>query len=157
MSEVLGIPVDDDLLHRWRGWFCPAEQPFDVSALPADLRRLVPDGPEAEPTAEVRDTFLVYSRGWRMFSRQSFDELPPAVRRALVRGRDETLRPLRWPDDLAAAGDGPLVAYVEVGVLPSREARSTRTRGSARAPCCRGPARSLAPSPSTPGPTVSAP
>lgn len=122
VRNVLGIPVDPTLVRAWRGWFAPDEQPFKTSSLPDDLRDALPEFQEADVSPEVRDTFLVYSRGWQLLSREQFQGLPAHVRRALLAGRDRTLRPVVWPEDLIRRGDDPLLHYVEVGVMPSRHA-----------------------------------
>ncbi|AMD86854.1 hypothetical protein AXF14_03630 [Actinomyces radicidentis] len=122
MPHALGIDVDDDLLRRWDAWFAPAEQPFHVSSLSAEHRALVPDGPEPRLSPEHRDTFLVYSSGWRLLDEPTFMALPTAARRALVRTRTSELRPVTWPSTPAAERRRRLMRYVEIGVRPSRHA-----------------------------------
>lgn len=125
MTHVLGIDVADDLLRRWDAWFAPAEQPFQVASLPAGLRTLVPDGPAPRLSPEHRDTFLVYSPGWRLLDEPTLTALPTPVRRALARSRPSELRPVTWPSTLVAERRRRLVRYVEIGVRPSRHSDVT--------------------------------
>lgn len=120
MVEILGIEVEAGLVARWRAWFCPPCQPFDVSRLSAEHQAQVPDGSAGELSAEVRDTFFVYAQGWRLLDRAGFEALPRDVRRALAKTRDRSLGAVRWPADLVASGDEPLMRYIETGVTPSR-------------------------------------
>lgn len=122
MPRVLGIDVDDDLMRRWDAWFAPAEQPFHVASLAAEVRALVPEAPESGLSPEHRDTFLVYSPGWRLLDESTFMALPTAARRAIERTRPSELRPVTWPSTPAAERRRRLVRYVEHGVRPSRHA-----------------------------------
>lgn len=121
MVEVLGIDVAEDLLDQWRGWFAPVEQPFRIGSLPPELRADLSEFPDATViSAEVRDTFFVYSPGWKLLAREQFHQLPSQVRRALAAGRPRKLGRVLWAEDLLRLGDGPVLRYVETGAAASR-------------------------------------
>lgn len=87
MTTALGIDVPDELVRQWPGWFAPDRQPFPADRLDEPLavgRR------EFDPTAEVRDTFCVYSGDWVWLDEAEFSGLSPRVRRALLDGREAT-------------------------------------------------------------------
>lgn len=122
MTSALGIDVSEELMAMWRGWFAPGVQPFDTSSLTAHERDLLPGAPADSIQPELRDTFMVYSRGWQMLDREQFEGLPRSVRRDLTGRRPRGWRTVWWPNDLAAAGDGPVLRYVAWDAAPSRHA-----------------------------------
>lgn len=114
--SILGIPVPDDLMARWREWFAPPLQPFPLAALDDRMRALLPRREPVRPSDEVRDTFHLYGGERVWLTRHEFAALPTPVRRALRYRRKPT--PV-W--DLGA-GDAPLAAYVHDGVHDSQHA-----------------------------------
>ena len=121
VAEVLGIPVEKSLLEQWRRWYSPALQPFPVDALPAGERSLLPSR-EVRPSAEVRDTFFLYRGTWAWLEEHEFHALPSELRQRLLAARRRATAPKpspRWPRELAAAGDEPVLRRVEAGCRPS--------------------------------------
>lgn len=53
IPQVLGIPVTEQLVSRWRGWFAPPEQPFRTDLLSPDLRAAIPHRNQ-EPTTVTK-------------------------------------------------------------------------------------------------------
>lgn len=145
--DVLGIAVPDSLLTRWREWFAPQHQPFRTDRLVDDT----PRGHEIEPSPEVRDTFHMYGGTWVWLEESEFTPLSLEVRRALLLHRKAIAhlsrltastrrivgsvrtdsRVVWWPSLLRAAGDGPILSYVEEGVRPSRHREVDPTTWSA--------------------------
>ncbi|GAB3497561.1 hypothetical protein [Flexivirga lutea] len=122
MIETLGIRVDDELVDLWRAWFAPAEQLFYVRELPEETRSHFVEIDHTSLPLEIRDTFMAYSPGWALLSESQFSQLPAAVRRALATPRQRGYRSVWWPNRFAAAGDRPLLHYIEDGVRPSQHA-----------------------------------
>ncbi len=123
MRTVLGIPVDDELMARWRGWYSPPYQPFRVDPLEKRFAALVPSRALAE-SPEWCDTFAKWYGGdWTWLAEEEFRALDPEVRRALMdirrRGPGSKPSPV-WPSELRRRGDAPLIRWVEAGVRPSR-------------------------------------
>jgi hypothetical protein len=112
--RVLGIDVDADLMHRWRGWLMPAAQPYLVpTGLAAELG--LADEPD-RLTPELRDTFELYDPAgsavaW-LTGRQA-RELPAAVRTAQPAAH-------RWPSRDETRTVARVVRYVELGRRASR-------------------------------------
>ena len=117
---ILGVDVDAGLVDRWRSWYCPSQQPFDASRLSAEQLAHVPEGHSIELSPEVRDTFFVYSPGWRILNRAEYLAVPPDVRRALAKTRDRSLGAVRWPEDMVSGDDRAMIRYIEDGVSASR-------------------------------------
>lgn len=121
-QRVLGIDVPDSLVSAWEEWFSPSVQPFPIDGLEESLVAQLPSR-SVTPTAEVRDTFFLYSGSWRWLDEQEFDALPHAARRALLSARRRSTRPkptVPWPSRLAGGGLAPLLAWVAAGCRPSR-------------------------------------
>ena len=145
---MLGIEVSQSLLERWREWFGPHHQPFRTDRLADDA----PSGRRLEPSAEVRDTFHMYSGTWVWLEEVEFVPLPLKVRRALLFRREAPGRLGRltsstrrlvdsdrtdsrivwWPSRLHRVGDGPVLNYVEEGVRPRRHREVDSTVWSTR-------------------------
>jgi hypothetical protein len=122
MRKVLGIPVDDQLIERWRGWYSPQYQPFRVDLLEEQLAASVPTRALTE-TPEWRDTFFMYAGEWTWLAEEEFRALGPETRWALmdIRRRGSGTKPSPvWPSELRKRGDGPLIRWIEAGVRPSR-------------------------------------
>lgn len=147
MGDVLGIAVADSLLAHWREWFSPQHQPFRTDRLVKDA----PLGRELVPSSEVRDTFHMYGGNWIWLEESEFTSLPLELRRALLFHREALgrlsqlhmstrqivgsvrtdSRVVWWPSLLRAAGDGPVLRYVEEGVRPSCHQEVAATTWSA--------------------------
>ncbi|MGD8150411.1 hypothetical protein [Ornithinimicrobium sp. Y1694] len=131
-SEVLGIPVAEELLARWRDWWAPERQPFPVGDLPADQLAALPEGTadpgESDPpsgviTDEVRDSFFVYGGTWRWLTQAQFGALPSELRRSLIAARrrwSRTKPAPPWPTHLRAGDEDRLLRWVAAGATPSR-------------------------------------
>lgn len=121
--QVLGIPVTEQLVSRWRNWFAPPEQPFRIDPLSADLRAVIPHR-DKEPTSEWCDTFFMYTGTWTWLTESEFMDLRPGQRRSLLAVRRRTVHPKPmpvWPSELAAAGDTLMFDWIATGaVRPSR-------------------------------------
>lgn len=120
--RALGIDVGPELLEKWRRWYAPERQPFLVDGLSDSDLAALPEH-EVRPSAEVRDTFFLYrgNRAWLV--EDEFLALAPALRRRLraLRRRSMLPKPVpRWPSELAAGGDEPLIRWVETACRPSR-------------------------------------
>lgn len=122
-AHVLGIGVDEALVHRWRGWFAPPVQPFRTDILTPQVAAAVPIR-RVEPTPEWTDTFFMYGGTWTWLSEEEFNSLRPSLRRSLLAARRRTVRPKSmpgWPSELARSGDDLMFRWVASGaVRPSR-------------------------------------
>lgn len=118
---VLGIPVTEEMLDVWEGFYAAPRQPFRLAGLDPTVRTALPTTPEAHLTPELRDTFFVYGSGpWVWFSEAEFARLAPTVRAGLVAERRRRTRPkppVAWPSDPHLRVR--LVRWVEAGVRPS--------------------------------------
>lgn len=121
--QVLGIPVTEQLVSRWRGWFAPVEQPFRTDLLSAGLQAAIPHR-DKEPTSEWCDTYFMYTGTWTWLTEPEFMDLRPGQRRSLLAVRRRMVRPKPmpvWPSELAAAGDALMFDWIATGaVRPSR-------------------------------------
>jgi hypothetical protein len=121
-TRVLGIDVGSELLEKWRGWYAPERQPFPVDGLSKSDLAVLPEH-EERPSDEVRDTFFLYHGHRRWLLEDEFRALDTGLRRRLraLRRRSMLPKPVpRWPSELAAVGDGPLIHWVEAACRPSR-------------------------------------
>ncbi|BCJ32633.1 hypothetical protein Athai_01360 [Actinocatenispora thailandica] len=112
--RVLGIDVDADLRHRWRGWLMPDAQPYLVPPEVAATLGLA-DEP-ARLTPELRDSFELYQPAgaavaW--LTRREARLLPPAVRAGQPAAH-------RWPSRDEDRTEARVVRYVEFGRRASR-------------------------------------
>lgn len=122
VHEVLGIPVEQRLLERWRGWYAPERQPFPIEGLAPEAVARLPRG-SVEASDEERDTFFLYGGRHVWLSEEEFDRLPREAARELRRSRRAGMRPKPdpvWPSQLRADGDDALLAWVDAGCRPSR-------------------------------------
>lgn len=120
-ASVLGIPVSESLLEKWRRWYSPALQPFPIDDVIAVERAQLPHR-VMQPSDEVRDTFFLYQGEWAWLQENEFRALSAELRERLLASRRRATFPKpasRWPSELVAAGDGPLVRWVEAGCRPS--------------------------------------
>lgn len=126
LLTVLGIPVTEEEVERWLGFYAPGRQPFRTRDLPAALVDSLPAA-ATSPTLhanELRDTFFVYGGGaWVWLSEDEFDALPPEVRSVLAGERAVRMRPKpvpAWPSDPMVVAK--LLRWVEAGVRTSLHA-----------------------------------
>lgn len=118
---VLGIAVSESLLEKWRRWCSPALQPFPFDDLSAAERAQLPHR-VMQPSEEERDTFFLYQGEWTWLDENEFRALSADLRRRLLASRRRATSPKpvpRWPSELIAADDDPLIRWVETGCRPS--------------------------------------
>lgn len=134
MSDApLEVPVSDELRARWQGWWAPPVQPFRVDSLAPAVRDSLGPPPDAplSPSAELRDTFMMYQRGdWRWLDAAGFAELPASTRRALMTQRRAIHRPKLAPPAPGRSPDDPSAVerWVASGVAhPSAHTRVSST------------------------------
>lgn len=129
MQQVLGVPVDDELVSDWRGWFAPPVQPFPVHLLHSDLAVDLPSR-RVEPTPEWVDTYFMYGGSWTWLDEPAFLDLAPGRRRSLLAARRRSTRPKQvlsvWPSELEAAGDQVMFRWIGSNVRPSGHASVPR-------------------------------
>lgn len=113
--EVLGIPVERDLLERWRAWLMPPVQPFRVPAEIAERSGWADE--RASMTAELRDSFEIYfsppDHRIVFLDRSQARTLPAEV-------RAQQPAPHRWPTAHPARDLEQTVRRVERGRTASR-------------------------------------
>src|SRR5690625_2709203 len=78
-ASVLGIPVSESLLEKWRRWYSPALQPFPIDDVIAVERAQLPHR-VMQPSDEVRDTFFLYQGEWAWLQENEFRALPAELR-----------------------------------------------------------------------------
>src|SRR5690625_5795633 len=85
-ASVLGIPVSESLLEKWRRWYSPALQPFPIDDVIAVERAQLPHR-VMQPSDEVRDTFFLYQGEWAWLQENEFRALPAELRERLLASR----------------------------------------------------------------------
>ena len=135
---VLGIPVSDEQIERWLGFYAPARQPFRTRALAGSITDFLPENGSTEiVTGELRDTFFMYGGGpWVWLSEDEYAALRPDVRAALASERRGRICPKpvpAWPSDPMVLPK--LFRWVETGTRPSlHELTREQLRRASRGP-----------------------
>lgn len=121
---ALGIPVSDEQIDRWLGFYAPGRQPFRLSHLDVEIVRLIPVTAEVEVTDELRDTFFMYGGGdWAWLTEDEFADLSHRARPALADERRRRIHPKpapAWPSDTMIVPR--LIRWIEAGARPSLHA-----------------------------------
>lgn len=123
-TNVLGIPVSQERLDRWRHHYCPGLQPFRTRDLAGDVVDALPRTRSLPVTDELRDTFFMYGGGpWVWLSEEEYADLPPEVRSVLASERRRRIQPKpapAWPSEPMI--EARLVRWIEAGTRPSLHA-----------------------------------